>query len=194
MTISRIRTAAPLLALTIVLGLGACGTDTEEPAAPTTSDSADDEPTTTEDSAPPSDADESTDDGATTEEPSVTPTDPADPTDGDALPTGDVPEDVINSDMVQSAIADLAERESVEADQVVVAGHRAVTWSDGSIGCPKPGMMYTQALVPGQQLILEVDGELFSYHSADRGAESGKFNFCADPKPPAETGGAGQTM
>lgn len=189
MTISRIRTAAPLLALTIALGMGACGTNTEDPAAPTTSDSADDESTTTEDSVP-------TDDGATTEEPSVspTPTDPADPTDDGALPTGPVSDDVINSDMVQTAISDLAERESVEADQVVVAGHRAVTWSDGSIGCPKEGMMYTQALVPGQQLILEVDGQLFSYHSADRGAESGKFNFCANPKPPAETGGAGSTM
>lgn len=184
MTISRRHAAAPLLALTLVLGLGACGTDTDDPAdSPTASEDTTptDEPTT-------DDPAETTDEDAapTTEEPSVT--QPSDPTDGTALPTGPVSEDVIASEPVQAAIADLAERQSVEPDAVTVAGHRAVTWSDGSLGCPQPGMMYTQALVPGHQLILEVDGELFSYHSGDRGAQAGQFSYCADPKPPTETG------
>ncbi len=178
MTISRLRTTAPLLALTIALGLGACGTetDTTDPGATTTSDAA---PTTDDGTA--------TDDAPTTEEPSVTPlpTDPADPTNGTALPTGPVSDDVIARDDVQAAIADLAEREGVDAAQVSVAGFHSVTWNDGSIGCPQPGMMYTQALVPGHLLVLELDGQLFSYHSADRGENPGVFNYCADPKLPA---------
>jgi hypothetical protein len=28
-------------------------------------------------------------------------------------------------------------------------------WNDGSLGCPEPGMMYTQALVNGYWLIIE---------------------------------------
>lgn len=39
----------------------------------------------------------------------------------------------------------------------------AVTWNDGSLGCPVPGQMYTQALVDGYQVIVEVDGEQFDY-------------------------------
>ena len=190
MTISRRHAAAPLLALTLALGLGACGNDTDNGGGA---------PTTSEDTAPTSsDAAPTTgDDGPTTEEPSVTPlpTDPADSTGGAALPTGPVSEEVIASEPVQAAIADLAERESVEPDAVTVAGHQTVTWSDGSLGCPQPGMMYTQALVPGHLLVLEVDGQLFSYHSGDRGAQAGQFTYCADPKLPNNLGtGANPTM
>ena len=37
------------------------------------------------------------------------------------------------------------------------------TWNDGSLGCPQPGELYTQALVDGFQVLLEVDGEEFDY-------------------------------
>ena len=41
---------------------------------------------------------------------------------------------------VAAAIGDLASRESVAPEQAVVAAFTPVTWSDGSIGCPRPGM------------------------------------------------------
>lgn len=176
MRISRtMRTAAPLLALTMTLALGACGTAEDDPGG--TSD------TTTSDPAPTSsDAAPTSDDGDTTEEPSVTSVtpDPADPSGGTALPTGPVADEVLEREDVQAAIADLATNESVEPDAVTVAGYHEVTWSDGSLGCPEPGMMYTQALVPGSLLVLESNGELFSYH----GANGKPYKFCADPKLP----------
>ena len=178
MTISRtMRTAAPLLALTMALTLGACGTEQDDPSGPTTSES------TNSDTAPTSsDAAPTSDDGTATEEPSVTPipTDPADPSDGTALPTGPVADAVLERDDVKAAIADLAKTQSVEPDQVTVAGFHEVTWNDGSIGCPQPGMMYTQALVPGSLLVLEVDGELFAYN----GANGKAYTYCADPHLP----------
>ena len=39
----------------------------------------------------------------------------------------------------------------------------AVTWSDGALGCPEPGGMYTQALVDGYQVVIEVDGQEYDY-------------------------------
>ncbi len=39
----------------------------------------------------------------------------------------------------------------------------AKTWNDGSLGCPQPGQLYTQALVDGFQVVLEVDDEQFDY-------------------------------
>ena len=79
---------------------------------------------------------------------------------------------------VEQAKADLAKRLSVDAARVTVVSSEEVTWSDGSLGCPEPGMMYTQALVPGARIILEVDGTQYNYHS---GANRAPF-LCEHPK------------
>lgn len=187
MTNSRMRAAAPLLALTIALGLGACGSETEEPGTDSPSAS---ETETESETQPPADDEETTSDDA---EETLVPEEPIEddkPTAGAPieLPTNEVPEDVIAQDEVQKAINELAEAQSVEPDAVTVAGYFEVTWSDGSLGCPKPGMSYTQALVPGHLLVLEVDGEQFSYHGG-----KADFQFCADPKLPADVGGGAAT-
>ena len=57
-----------------------------------------------------------------------------------------------------------------------------VTWRDGSIGCPEPGMNYTQALVPGIRVVLELDGRRYEYH-----AGGGRSIFlCENPEPPLD--------
>ncbi|TCO32396.1 hypothetical protein EV652_1042 [Kribbella steppae] len=66
---------------------------------------------------------------------------------------------------VEQAKADLAKRLGVEAAQVTVVSSSEVTWPDGSLGCPEPGMNYTQALVPGSRIILEAAGKQYHYHS-----------------------------
>ncbi|WP_162802010.1 hypothetical protein [Ornithinimicrobium murale] len=180
MTNSRMRAVAPLLALTIALGLGACGSETEEPGTDSPSESA---------TQPPADDEETSSDDA---KETLVPEEPIEedkPTAGSSveLPTNEVPDDVIAKDEVQAAITDLAKAQSVEPEAVTVAGYFAVTWSDGSLGCPKPGMSYTMALVDGHLLVLEVDGEQFSYHA---GAKP-DFNFCADPKLPSDLGAGG---
>ena len=43
-------------------------------------------------------------------------------------------------------------------DQVKVLTVESVTWSDGSLGCPEPGMMYTQALVRGHRIRVDAAG------------------------------------
>ena len=45
----------------------------------------------------------------------------------------------------------------------------AVTWSDGSLGCPQPGMMYTQALVPGYRVRIQAGGQVLDYHAGRSG-------------------------
>lgn len=44
-----------------------------------------------------------------------------------------------------------------------------VTWGDGSLGCPRPGMAYTQALVPGWRVVVRVAGRDVVYHASRRG-------------------------
>jgi len=87
---------------------------------------------------------------------------------GPALPDGAAEATFVSldavPDQVQAAIADAAERFGVPESQVAVAGALRVVWSDGSLGCPEDGMMYTQALVDGYLLTLEVDGRRVDYH------------------------------
>lgn len=84
---------------------------------------------------------------------------------------------------VQAAIADFAARHDVELDSVTIVTYADVTWPDGSLGCPKPGMQYTQALVPGQQLVLAMADSTESEDSYHAG-KSGTFRYCASPQPP----------
>ena len=45
-----------------------------------------------------------------------------------------------------------------------------VTWPDGAMGCPTPGVMYTQALVPGWRLVVSDGRREMIYHASQRGA------------------------
>jgi hypothetical protein len=79
--------------------------------------------------------------------------------------------------VAQPAVADLADRLGVEESMVTVVSIEEVTWSDGSLGCPEPGMMYTQSLVDGSLIVLEVDGLTYEYHS---GSDTDPF-YCESP-------------
>ena len=92
---------------------------------------------------------------------------------------GDVP-----TAMLERVIADAASGAGVDQSDVEVVAAEAVTWPDGALGCPQPDQMYTQALVPGYRVILEIDGDELHFHAA----ESSEFAFCADPQPPVEDG------
>ncbi len=88
--------------------------------------------------------------------------------------------------LVAAVVADLASRLGVDASDVTLRSHEDVTWRDGSLGCPVPGMMYTQALVAGSRIVLEAAGRTYEYHAA----AGGPFFHCPDPAPPVEGGGA----
>ena len=67
---------------------------------------------------------------------------------------------------VRLAVADAAEHTGVTASDIEVVEFAMVTWPDGAIGCPEPGMVYTQALVDGYRIVLDADGTQLTYHGA----------------------------
>ncbi|MGH8912351.1 MAG: hypothetical protein ACRDVD_07550 [Acidimicrobiia bacterium] len=67
--------------------------------------------------------------------------------------------------VVDAALADLAEREGVTPAEIAVMEFERLVWSDGSLGCPEPGAMYTQALVDGSRVTLRLGGFDYSYHA-----------------------------
>jgi hypothetical protein len=83
--------------------------------------------------------------------------------------TGEVPDEILDA-----IIADAAERASVDPRGVEVIQAVAVTWSDGSLDCPEPGMAYTQALVDGYHVILRAGDEELDYRVTGQGG----FRVC----------------
>lgn len=72
--------------------------------------------------------------------------------------SGEVPAAVLSA-----ILADATERTGVPPSEITVTRGDAVTWNDGSLGCPEPGMFYTQALVDGYHVVLDVAGEALDY-------------------------------
>ena len=63
------------------------------------------------------------------------------------------------------AKTDLAQRLDIPPGSVKLSGARQVTWRSGALGCPRPGMNYTEALVPGSVIYLQVDNVMHAYHA-----------------------------
>ncbi len=78
--------------------------------------------------------------------------------------------------------ADLSAKTGKDASTATVVKAEAVTWPDGSLGCPQPGMMYTQMVQPGYQVVLELDGTTYDYRVAGEGAV---IRLCEGLKPAA---------
>ena len=70
-------------------------------------------------------------------------------------------------------IQDAADRAGVSPDDVTVERAEAVTWSDGSLGCPEPDKFYIQVLVDGYWVEVRAGDEVLDYRGSGR-----DFRFC----------------
>jgi hypothetical protein len=91
--------------------------------------------------------------------------------------------------MVEAALDDAANRSTTGRADLKVKSAEAVTWPDGSLGCPQPGMLYTQALVSGYRIVLLAGDLLLNYHAAARG----KPVFCPAGRVMAPVPGQGNS-
>ena len=73
------------------------------------------------------------------------------------------------AEMIEAALDDAANRSTTARADIKVISEEAVTWPDGSLGCPQPGMMYTQALVAGYRIVLQAGEQTLNYHAMSRG-------------------------
>jgi hypothetical protein len=77
--------------------------------------------------------------------------------------------------LISQALADASGRTGLPLAALSVVESSPRTWRDGSLGCPEPGMNYTQALVPGWRLVIRAGEELLDYRMATRGTA---FMYC----------------
>ena len=55
---------------------------------------------------------------------------------------------------------------SVPVSDLTVESQLAVTWPDGSLGCPEPDMMYTQVLVEGYRVIIRARDKTYDFRGS----------------------------
>ena len=80
--------------------------------------------------------------------------------------------------IVDPVVADIARRAGVPVDQVAVQSAEAVTFPDGGLGCPVPGMAYPQVQVDGYRSVAGAAGTAYDY----RGSAPGRFRLCTPQK------------
>jgi hypothetical protein len=96
-------------------------------------------------------------------------------------PASKAPADTLADATKAMIVADAATVAGVDPGSVTLVSVKPVTWMDGSLGCPKPGVMYTQAVVPGFQVIVRAGDRKLDYRvgrsgtakRCDSGATSG---------------------
>jgi hypothetical protein len=71
-------------------------------------------------------------------------------------------------------IDDVVTRTGAVKDSITVVEATAATWPTGALGCPTPGVMYTQAVVTGWQVILASGATRIDY----RASGPGRFRVC----------------
>lgn len=94
--------------------------------------------------------------------------------------TGEVP-----GGFLESVMADASSRSGVALPRLTVVRAESVVWADGSLGCPEPGVVYTQALVDGFWVEIDAAGVILDY----RLTSDGWFRYCADGAPPSSPTG-----
>jgi len=91
------------------------------------------------------------------------------------------------SQQIEFAKGDLSEMMDVDAKAVKLLLAQAVTWRSGALGCPAPGMNYTQALVKGMRIVLQSDGKKYHYHAK----ANGKPFYCEASRAESPTANSG---
>jgi hypothetical protein len=166
--------------LTVVGGmfvLGACssGQDGESTAGPSAGD-----PTSPEQTEAP---DTPSDDGATGPDETVTDGDGAEPAPTAApedSPTDGSDVEIPQYSDIDDLMENLAAEQGVDVTEVDLIDSGPVTWSDGSLGCPDPDQMYTQALVDGSRVVLAIGGTEYHFHAGP----DGDLFYCDHPTNP----------
>mgnify|MGYP007083298096 CR=1 FL=1 len=76
--------------------------------------------------------------------------------------------DPIASAMVALCRADATRRLGIAQDSLQLASLVTVTWPDDSVGCPQPGITYSQQETPGFRIALRAGEETLVYHTSAR--------------------------
>jgi hypothetical protein len=80
-------------------------------------------------------------------------------------PTVPAPSSPFLQGLLAQAKEDLAKRLDIPSDQIDLVELSPVVWPDGALGCPEPGVVYTQVQHEGLLIRLRAGKRIYPYHS-----------------------------
>ena len=88
--------------------------------------------------------------------------------------------------ILEPILAEAAKLAKVPREKLVIVRAESVVWNNGSLGCPEPGMMYTEALVNGYWVVIDAGGKTYDF----RVGGGGSFRLCPEGlgQPPLRSG------
>ena len=89
---------------------------------------------------------------------------------------------VVPQSALDQILAEASRLAAAPVADLTVESQEAVTWPDGSLGCPEPGMMYTQALVDGYRVIIGFGDKRYDFRGSGN-----SFRLCDPGGRPAPT-------
>jgi hypothetical protein len=92
--------------------------------------------------------------------------------DEDSTANGDI--GPVPAELMAAITDDMSSRTGASSQEFEVVRAEAVTWSDGSLGCAKPGETYTMALVDGYWIEIAHGDDIHDYRASDKGY----FKYC----------------
>lgn len=92
--------------------------------------------------------------------------------------------DGLPDDLRAAILADATAFLDVDASTVSIVSAEAVTWNDGSLGCPKRGVVYIQMLIDGFRVIVGAGDQQLDY----RTGRKGEFKRCEGFQPGGASG------
>jgi hypothetical protein len=87
----------------------------------------------------------------------------------DGSAAGPVVRPISLEDAVRAARTDAARRTGLAPERFELLGAESVTWPDGGLGCPQPGVKYTMAVIAGYRIRLGAAKQVLDYHASTRG-------------------------
>ena len=102
----------------------------------------------------------------------------AEPTEQSFVPIGGLrtptPKPTQQADLTpaeQAAISRLSSLLNLPPEEISVISTEAVEWPDGCLGVQRPGVMCTQAIVPGYRIILQAGDEQYEFRTNESGSQ-----------------------
>ena len=80
----------------------------------------------------------------------------------------------VPKEVLEPVLKKAAALANVAQEQLVIARAEPAVWNDGSLGCPEPGIQYTQALVNGYWVVITAAGQTYDF----RLGRGGDFRLC----------------
>jgi hypothetical protein len=90
----------------------------------------------------------------------------------------------VPQEILEPILKEAAALNKVSRNELVIVRAESAVWNDGSLGCPEPGMMYTQALINGYWVVIEAAGQKYDF----RVGSAGSFRLCpaGQGRPPSQ--------